>query len=191
MKKLSISSTTVITIGKTLMFAILLAACSERQEVVPAARNEAIDPIINESTDASALRKSCYQEGPNYNLNVFMRGEHGSFAFTKFRQLETETQFIHLDTWVFGLEPNTSYVLQRAVDTTIDGDCTGTNWLTLGKGLDPQSIVTNSHGYGKAELWRSVASIPVGATFDIHFQIVKESTMEVVLSSDCLQYTVR
>ena len=33
-----------------------------------------------------------------------------------------------------GLEPNTSYVLQRAVDTNLDGICTRTSWLTLRMG---------------------------------------------------------
>ena len=51
---------------------------------------------------------------------------------------------IYLDTWVVGLQPNTSYQLQRAVDTVLDGNCTGPSWLTLGKGLVAQSIVTNN-----------------------------------------------
>ena len=98
---------------------------------------------------------------------------------------------IYLDTWVVGLQPNTSYQLQRAVDTVLDGNCTSTSWLTLGKGLVPQSIVTNNWGSGAAELFRSVAAIPVGSTFDIHFRIVKENTEEVALSSSCYEYTVR
>jgi len=98
---------------------------------------------------------------------------------------------IHLDTWVLGLQPNTRYQLQRAVDIVLDGNCTSTSWLTLGKGLDPQSIITNNWGSGSAELFRSVATIPVGSTFDIHFRIVNENTEEVVLSSSCHEYTVR
>ena len=63
-----------------------------------------------------------------------------------------------------GLQPNTSYQLQRAVDTLLDGNCTSIAWLTLGKGLVPQSIVSNNWGSGVAELFRSMAAIPVGST---------------------------
>ena len=63
--------------------------------------------------------------------------------------------------------------------------------VTLAKGLDPESIVTNKWGPGMAELFRSVATSPVGSTFDMHFRIVEENTQGVVLSSSCHEYTVR
>ena len=83
---------------------------------------------------------------------------------------------IYLDTWVRDLAPNTSYLLQRAVDTTIDGDCTSTSWLTLGKGLTPQAITTGDRGTGREALFRSVAAFPVGSEFDIHFRVIDEAT---------------
>jgi len=55
----------------------------------------------------------------------------------------------------------------------------------------PQSILTDDKGKGNEELWRDVSSVPRGSTFDIHFRIVDASTMAVVLTSDCHQYTVR
>jgi hypothetical protein len=122
---------------------------------------------------------------------VILQGAGRASGFIKFRQYEDESQMIHLDTWIHGLDANTAYQLQRAVDTTLDGDCTSESWLTLGEGLEPLSIVTNGGGAGIAALFRSVASIPVGSTFDIHFRIVKENTNDVVLTSGCHRYTIR
>jgi len=188
----SIKPITAFGLLKSLFLAVILLACSEPEvtPVRPNASSKTPDDELRESSDA---RLFCPPKGPNYNLNVILHSvkKSWSFGFIKFRQYENETQLIHLDTWVHDLQPNTSYLLQRAVDTTLDGDCTGTAWLTLGKGLEPQSILTDSRGSGKAELFRSVAAIPVGSTFDIHFQIIKESTSEVVLTSDCYEYTVR
>jgi hypothetical protein len=188
--RFSPDATGLSAFGKALLVSLILSACSEN-EIAPSVPNEHSDASIEEHRESSQDRKNKHN-GPNYNLNVFLQGESKwSFAFIRFRQYQNETQMIHLDTWVHHLEPNTSYSLQRAVDTTLDGNCTSTAWLTLGEGLVAKSIVTDSRGSGSAELFRSVAAIPVGTTFDIHFQIVKEGTTEVVLASDCYEYTVR
>jgi hypothetical protein len=177
--------------AKAILVALIVSACADN-EVTPVLPDDSSSSSVVDHRESSEGRKNKHHQGPNYNLNVILLGEsRWSFGFIKFRQYENETQMIHLDTWVHHLEPNTSYVLQRAVDTTLDGDCTSTSWLTLGEGLIAKSIVTDSHGSGSAELFRSVAAIPVGTTFDIHFQIVKEGTTEVVLASDCYEYTVR
>ncbi|MEJ1242056.1 hypothetical protein WBG78_28170 [Chryseolinea sp. T2] len=176
---------------------IFLFACSDEQ--ISPRRNDQVPfgkELRSESGDFDRIfqgfDRDCKPGGPNYNLNVWLMGDkRGELGFIAFRQKENETQMIHLDTYIRGLEPNTSYILQRAVDTTLDNNCTSATWLTLGLGLDPKPIVTNKFGFGHEELFRSVAAIPVGSTFDIHFQILKETTMEVVLSSDCYQYTVR
>ncbi len=177
---------------RAISIALILAACADEGDVAPV-RSGSENNAAEQSRELSDARSFGSQVGPHYNLNVFLQaGEKSwSFGFLRFRQYENETQLIHLDTWVHDLEPNTNYLLQRAVDTTLDGNCTGVAWLTLGKGLDPQAITTDKHGNGRAELFRSVAAIPVGSTFDIHFQIIKESTSEVVLASDCYEYTVR
>ena len=175
---------------------LLVASCSD-PEIKPAFKHERLPgetkwQQFNHDKTFSGHFNDCGEDGPNYDLNVRLMGAKPNQAgFIAFRQFPSETQFIHLYTFVKGLEPNTSYLLQRAVDTTLDGDCTSASWLTLGKGLDPQSITTNRAGFGQEELNRSVSAIPVGSTFDIHFQIVKESTMEVVLTSDCYEYTIR
>ena len=168
---------------KSLLVLMILSACAE-PDVAP------VRPTTQGSDNARGHNSTSQ---PNYDLNVllFASTRNSELGFIKFRQHEDEPQLIHLDTRVHGLEPNTNYLLQRAVDTVLDGNCTSTSWLTLGKGLDPQAIITDDKGFGEAELFRSVAAIPVGSTFDIHFQIVKESTMEVVLASDCYQYTVQ
>lgn len=188
--KTQVSKRPVVTgMLKSFCLLLVLAACSEEPDVVPAKLQS--EPALDASQDQSNARRS--RNHPNYNVNVLLlpTQKAGGIGFIKFRQYEDGAQFINLDTWVHGLEPNTNYLLQRAVDTVLDGDCTSSVWLTLGKGLDPQPITTNGKGFGSAQLFRSVAAIPVGSTFDIHFQIIKESTSEVVLSSDCYEYTVR
>jgi hypothetical protein len=126
-----------------------------------------------------------------YNLEVVLHGEGSSNGHIHFRQDRDAAKIITLDTKVHHLEPNHEYLLQRAVDTNLDGDCTGTNWLTLGLGLQPQSILTDDKGNGSEELWRDVSALASGTTFDIHFRVVDKLTMAVVLNSDCHQYTVR
>ena len=128
---------------------------------------------------------------PNYNLDVTLRGTGKSSGFVKFQQVTDRPFTIFLDTSVQGLEPNTNYVLQRAVDTNLDGNCTSTSWLTLGKGLVAQTILTDNLGAGSAALFRDVSAFPPGTTFDIHFRVINQQTLAIVLTSDCYQYTVR
>jgi hypothetical protein len=101
-------------------------------------------------------------ETPNFNLEVILRGDNGGFGHVQFRQPNDDLLVINLGTWVRNLLPNTAYLLQRAVDTNLDGLCTSSSWLTLGKGPTPQAIVTNDAGTGSEDLWRSVAAVPVG-----------------------------
>ena len=130
---------------------------------------------------------------PTFNLEVILRGEDGRLGHIKFRQDVDPSKIIVLDTWVRDLEPNHQYLLQRAVDAAnvVDGDCTSTGWLTLGKGLTPQSILTDDNGTGSEELWRDVSTAASGTAFDIHFRVVDATTMTVVLTSNCYQYVVR
>lgn len=143
-----------------------------------------------------ALNPDAPSTGPSWapavvataNLEVILRGE--GFGLVKFRQPKDTEAIIFLDTWVRDLAPNTEYQLQRAVDATVDNDCTGAAWLTLGEGLEPQSIVTDDQGVGRAELFRDVSAIPPGSEFDIHFRVIDAQTQSVVLQSDCYQYRV-
>ena len=130
--------------------------------------------------------------GPCYNLDILLKGngKEKGVGFIKFRQDPDTARIISLETFVQNLIPYHEYLLQRAVDAP-NGDCTSTAWLTLGKGLTPQSILTDAHGNGSEALWRDVTAAPRGTSFDIHFQIVDVLDMEVVLTSDCYQYSVR
>ena len=139
----------------------------------------------------SSSSRSSNAETPPFNLEVILRGEGNRFGHIKFRQDNDPAKIITLDTWVRDMEPNHNYLLQRAVDIIIDGNCTGTNWLTLGKGLTPQSILTDATGTGREELWRDISMIPSGTEFDIHFRVLDADNMAVVLTSDCYQYKVR
>jgi hypothetical protein len=108
----------------------------------------------------------------------------------KFRQPNDADQIVYLDVSVRDLAPNTDYVLQRAVDVTVDDDCTGTNWLTLGQGATPQAITTDTRGRGSAALFRDLGAFPVGTAFDIDFRVLDAATNAVVLTSDCYQFVV-
>jgi hypothetical protein len=132
-------------------------------------------------------------ESPPFNLEVILRDVAGGdgFGHVKFRQPVDPIQIVYLDTWVRDLSPNHSYSLQRAVDTNLDGDCTSSAWLTLGKGPDKQDITTGDRGTGREALWRSLAMIPAGRSFDIHFQVMDASTLDPVLRSGCYRFTVR
>ena len=125
---------------------------------------------------------------PHRNLQVILRGE--GFGLVKFRQPKDDALIVYLDVWVRGLAPNTTYVLQRAVDTNVDGICTSTAWLTLGRGLEPQSITTDAHGSARAQLFRNLAAFPVGSEFDIQFRVIEVQTSAVVLTSECYQFVV-
>lgn len=145
----------------------------------------------NDPTPESIIAQAGAAMSP-YNLNVLLRGKGWSLGFVKFRQHPDTARIINLDTWLFNLKPNRAYLLQRAVNLITDPtECSSTAWLTLGKGLEPQAIHTNCRGYGAARLWRDVTSAARGSEFYIHFQVIDSLTSEVVLSSDCYQYTVR
>jgi hypothetical protein len=138
-------------------------------------------------------KSSVKAEVPPFNLEVILRGEGQQFGLIKFRQDVDAAKIITLETWVRDLEPNHAYQLQRAVDAIniVDGNCTSTGWLTLGKGLIPQSILTDEKGTGNEYLWRDITLIPSGSHFDIHFRVIDATTLAVVLNSDCYDYVVR
>lgn len=143
--------------------------------------------------ELSSASRNANAETPPFNLEIILRGEGNRFGHVKFRQDNDPEKIINLDAWVRDLEPDHDYLLQRAVDAinVVDGNCTSTSWLTLGKGLIPQSIHTNGSGTGSEALWRSVAALASGSAFDIHFRVVDASNMTVVLTSDCYNYVVR
>lgn len=142
----------------------------------------------------SSCKKDDYPLNPLYDLDVPLRaiGKDAGAGFMKFRQNPDTARVITLDTWVTKLKPNHSYLLQRAVNPISDASgCSSNVWLTLGEGLQPKAIVTNTHGDGNAKLWRDITGIPRGAAFHIHFQILDAETSAPVLTSDCYDYTVR
>jgi hypothetical protein len=144
----------------------------------------------NDPTPESVIAQTEAAVAP-YDLNVLLRGNRG-LGFLKFRQSPDTARIINLDTWLFNLKRNHTYLLQRAVNLITDPtQCSSTAWLTLGLGLTPQAIHTNNWGFGHELLWRDVTSIARGTQFYIHFQIIDSLTSETVLTSDCNTYTVR
>jgi hypothetical protein len=130
-------------------------------------------------------------EAPPFNLEVILRDVTGAgFGHVTFRQPNNADKIVYLDTWVRDLAPNHGYLLQRAVDTALDGNCTGNVWLTLGRGLVPQAITTDDRGTGSADLFRDLAAVPTGSQFDIHFRVIDAVTLAPVLQSDCYRFTV-
>ena len=165
------------TIPFAAALAILFAACSQ----------DATSP----TGPQSAMPESDlgdHHGRQQFNLNVLLRGD--GRGFIEFRQPNDGAQIVNLDIRVLHLAPNSSYLLQRAVDPIVDDDCTSTAWLTLGKGLTPQAISTDEHGRGREQLFRDLSAVPAGTPFDIHFQVIDAATSAVVLTSGCYQFTV-
>jgi len=157
--------------------------------LVAACVSDRSDPVAPTVSQPGISASSWGPETPPFNFEAILRGENGAFGHVKVRQPNDAETVFHIDPWVRGLEPNTSYRLQRAVDTDVNDVCTGTAWLTLGEGLTPKAIVTDDRGTGRAELWRTVTS-PIGASFDVHFRVIADATGAVVLESACYQFVV-
>jgi hypothetical protein len=154
-------------------------------------------PVIAAGALAAAARAGAAgppwgPETPDFNLEVILRpvGDGGGFGHVKFRQPDDASKIVYLDTWARDLAPNHDYLLQRAVDTNLDGQCTSSAWLTLGAGSTPEPVTTDGEGTASTALYRDLAAVPVGATFDIHFRLIDASTLAPVLESGCYQFTV-
>ena len=176
-----------------LLFGFVVAAVLAVLEVACAggsAAPSAASMSVHTTPAGSSQPVSTSAEEPPFNVEAILRGE--GFGLVKFRQArDAASNMIDLDVWVRDLAPNSSYSLQRAVDTALDGVCTSISWLTLGQGLTPQSIDTDDTGTGRASLWRDVSTIAAGTAFDIYFRVVETGTTNVVLQSDCYRYIVR
>ena len=133
-------------------------------------------------------------ETPPFNIEVILRDVTGGpgFGHVEFRQPNDTEKIVYLDTWVRDLASNHAYRLQRAVDTTLDGNCprVETDWLTLGKGLVPQAITTDDRGTGREDLFRDLAAAPTGKQFDINFRVIDVGSSAPVLGSGCYRFTV-
>jgi len=169
---------------------VLATACSGRgiSPTAPTAGSNSVQTVIG----AGPSRSLAAAEQPPFNLEAILRGD--GFGLVKFRQEQDPTRnIVNLDVWVRDLLANTSYSLQRATDGTLDGVCTGTNWLTLGEGSTPHPIVTDDTGTARAALWRDLSAFAPGTTFDIHFRLIENGTtpVHVALQSDCYRFVVR
>jgi hypothetical protein len=142
------------------------------------------------ATNVSGLLAAGAPATPPFNLEAVLRdvNDGPGFGLVKFRQPNDAELIVYLDAWVRDLSPNTAYQLQRAVDPVVDGNCTSTSWLTLGKGLTPEAILTDDRGFGRAELFRALPDNLEGTTFDIYFRVIESATSAVVLQSGCHQY---
>ena len=131
---------------------------------------------------------------PNFNLEAQLRpvagGPDNGFGLVKFRQPKDADTIVYLDVWVRDLAPNHSYYLERATDTVVDGNCTGTNWLKLGQGTVAQAFTTDEQGTARADLFRGLPASLLGTEFDIQFRVIDAVTSAVVLQSGCYQFTV-
>jgi hypothetical protein len=163
------------------LFALLAALITVGVVDAAAARADSVGPPWGPAT-------------PNFNLQVVLRPVEGGpgigFGLVKFRQPKDAVKIVNLDVWVRDLVPNHNYYLQRATDSNVNDDCTGTNWLTLGRGIVPEAIATDGTGTGRADLFRNLAAFSLGTRFDIHFRVIDAVTGAVVLESACYQFTV-
>jgi hypothetical protein len=151
------------------------------------------DPVSPTAAQTPAISASSWgPEIPPFNNEIILRDATGSggFGHVKFRQPNDADRIVYLDTWVRDLKPNATYQLQRATDTAINDDCTGTNWLTLGKGATPQVLTTDDRGTAQEDLFRNLGTTAVGSTFDIHFRVIEQASGLVALESGCYQFVV-
>jgi hypothetical protein len=161
--------------------------------LVAACATDRPDPIAPRLSGGSGIRASAWgPETPPFNNEIILRDVAGTrgFGHVKFRQPNDADRIVYLDTWVRDLQPNTDYQLQRATDVNVNDDCTGTNWLTLGRGAVPQSITTDWRGTGREALFRNLGMTAIGSTFDIHFRVIEQTSHAVMLESDCYQFVV-
>jgi hypothetical protein len=79
--------------------------------------------VVSDSAAAAAAAASSQSpaaEQPPFNLEAILLGD--GFGLVKFRQEQDPTHnIVTLDVWVRDLVVDTSYSLQRATDTTLDG----------------------------------------------------------------------
>jgi hypothetical protein len=163
---------------KRLPAVLAIAMLAGASPAAAAARADAVTPLSGSERNFAALLHPVSGQ-PAHAVGVVL-----------FRQPHDAENVVVLDVWTLGLAPNHSYALQRATDTSVDDTCTGTNWLTLGRGLDPQAIETNGLGFGRAHLFRTLTNVPDGTRFDIQFRVIDSVTQAVVLVSSCHQFTV-
>jgi hypothetical protein len=90
---------------------------------------------------------------------------------------------------VHGAAPGTSFTVQRRVDFTADGVCTGTIWLDL-PGSPPPPLVTSRGGAGALhfEIVRG-APLTDGTRFDVLWRLTGSDGS--VLESNCFTATVK
>jgi hypothetical protein len=79
--------------------------------------------------------------------------------------------------------PNSTFTVERRVDFTPDGVCTGTTWLTNGP-------ITTSAGGAGAQHFKVERGAPFvsGVRFDVQFHVIGNGTE---LVSDCMTVTVK
>jgi hypothetical protein len=168
--------------GVLIGVALLTAGCSRQGPTAPSPGERAagVPDVLASAAPAT----------PPFNVEAVLRdvNDGRSLGLVKFRQPKDEDLIVYLDAWVRDLSPDTAYFLQRAVDTVVDGNCTSTSWLTLGKGLTPEAIVTDDSGTGRAELFRGLPDNLEGTSFDISFRVIASDTSAVVLQSGCYEY---
>ena len=163
-------------------FALLMLGCSPQGPTTPSPAGSA--------AGVPGTLVAAEPATPPFNLEAVLRdvNDGRGFGLVKFRQPRDGELIVNLDAWVRDLSPNTAYLLQRAVDTVVDGNCTSTSWLTLGKGLIPEPIVTDNRGTGRAELFRALPDSLQGTSFDIYFRVIESETSAVVLQSGCYEF---
>jgi lysophospholipase L1-like esterase len=156
--------------------------------------NDAGHRAIAHAFAAAAAAAAAAQADPGRNLDAALGpvagGPEKASGVVGFRQPKDGDKLVYLHVSVGDLLPSHSYSFQMATDVSVDGTCTGTNWLTLGKGLAPQVITTDARGTGGAVLSRDLSAVPTGTQFDIQFRVIDAATSAVVLQSACHRFTV-
>lgn len=172
--------------------AALCPACTENSpnSVQPSAITPAITP-----SGPPAVQPAVLPDSHGQQLTATVGEGRGVLNISPKRDRPGFSVEIQVALW--STSPNTTFTLARAVDFTLDGVCTNTNFVPLPlPNPGPLVLLTTSPG-GAGAAHVSFALDPVqfpqfseGTTFEVHWDI-RATDASVVLRSDCFRVTVK
>ena len=185
---MSLDSRVVFTV---MLGGLLLTACSD-QSAGPTASQKGQELTVTASP-THAIDLVCFAgpcDGAAGQVNVTPNARAVANAAEGFG-FAVEGQFN-----VHGAPPNTTYLVQRRVDFTVDGGCTGAAYVSF---PIPQSagplvrLTTSPGGAGAAHFDLQLPGFADGAQFDVTFRVLEESPNAggTELRTDCVTVTIR
>lgn len=154
-----------------------------------------LHPSAVAASDAPAIRPAWLPDSHGQKLTAVVGQGEGIINITP--KADREGFSAEVTVSVRQASPDTVFLLTRAVDFTLDGICTNTNFVPLPlPNPGPLVTLTTSSG-GAGAVHTKFALDPIqfpqfseGTTFEVHWQIRTENS-SIVLQSDCFRVTVK